>query len=181
MNASRPGSADRLAELRAEKEAWLQQQRQRPLPAWLESRRNRRALALAPLVTFVLGVVVAAAGDGLTGLALMLGVMVLGAVTTVLLRRVTRMLDAAPEALLDEREVSQRDRAYRRGFHLTTALLGALTLLAVLDDVWAEVSTGRLFREADWIHLMLVSSVAASMLPAAVLAWTWQAPLDLDD
>jgi len=175
-------SEQRRAALRAEMEARVQQQRQQPLPAWLAARGNRRALALVPAATFTVGVVAAAVDGETLGVLVMTVAAALGVGGILLLRRTTRMLDSAPDRLLDEREISERDRAYRRGFHLTLALLGVLMVLAVVDAFLTKTSTVRLFGGDGWIHLVLASFFTVSMLPAAALAWHWQAPADdLDD
>ncbi|WP_432537287.1 hypothetical protein [Kineococcus arenarius] len=175
-------SAQRRARLRAEMEARVQEQRRQPLPTWLATRTARRALALLPAATFALGVAAAVAGGGALT-ALLVGVTsVLGATGIVQLRRATRMLDNAPEGLLDEREISDRDHAYRRGFRLTLVLLGALVALAVLNGFLAQETDLELVGGVGWMALLFASSLTAGMLPAAALAWHWRAPADeVDD
>ncbi|WP_432509137.1 hypothetical protein [Kineococcus auxinigenes] len=175
------GSARRRERLRAEVEAHLQEQRQQPLPSWLATRTSRRTLALLPVVTFALGAAASVAGGGALT-ALLVGVTsILGSTGIVQLRRATRMLDNAPEGLLDEREISERDHAYRRGFRLTLVLLGALVALAVLNGFLAQETGVRLVGSVGWMAVLFASSLAASMLPAAALAWHWRAPVDEAD
>lgn len=180
MNTSRPTRAQRSAELRAGVQVHMQQQRQRPLPGWLAAPGRRRALALVPAVIFSVGVVAAVLADTL-GLLLMMLVAVLGMAGVLVLRRATQMLDAAPEGLLDEREISQRDRGYRDAFHLTLALLFVLWVLAVADGFLAKIGTTALLEGDGWIYLILASFFTIFTLPAAALTWRWQAPLDDQD
>ncbi|WP_432489430.1 hypothetical protein [Kineococcus sp. SYSU DK018] len=175
-------SAQRRARLRAEMEARVQEQRRQPLPAWLATRTTRRVLALLPVATFTLGVCAAVAGGG--ALTALLGgvTSLLGATGVVQLRRATRMLDNAPEGLLDEREISERDHAYRHGFRLTLVLLGALLALAVLNGFLAQETDVELVGSVGWMALLFASFLTAGMLPAAALAWNWCAPVDeVDD
>ncbi|WP_337062747.1 hypothetical protein [Kineococcus sp. G2] len=175
-------SAQRRARLRAEMQARVQEQRQQPLPPWLATRTARRALALLPALTFTLGVAAAVAGGGALTALLMGTTSIVGATGIVQLRRATRMLDTAPEDLLDERELSERDHAYRRGFRLTLVLLGALLTLAVLNGFLAQETDLELVGSVGWMALLFASSLAAGALPAAALAWHWRAPADeVDD
>ncbi|MGY1846079.1 hypothetical protein [Blastococcus sp. SYSU DS1021] len=180
MSTSRPTTAQRSAELRAAAQARMQQKRQRPLPGWLTAPGRRRALALVPAIIFTVGVVAAVLADTL-GLLLMMLVAVLGMAGVLVLRRATQMLDAAPEVLLDEREISQRDRGYRDAFHLTLAFLFVLWVLAIADGVATKTGTTGLFDGDGWIYLTLASFFTISTLPAAALTWRWQAPLDDQD
>lgn len=180
MNTSRPTRAQRSADMRAAAQAYMQRQRQRPLPGWLAVPGRRRALALVPAVIFTVGVVAALIADTL-GLLLMMLVAVLGMAGILVLRRATQMLDAAPEGLLDEREISQRDRGYRDAFHLTLALLFVLWLLAIADGFVAKIGVTGLFDGDGWIYLILASFFTVSTLPAAALTWRWQAPQDDQD
>lgn len=177
MNVSRPSSNERGADLRAEMEARVQQQRQRPMPSWLASHRRRRGLAMVPAATFALGVLAATLGDSGVGLVLMLLVTLCGAAGTLLLRRATQMLDAAPPGLLDEREITQRNQAYRRGHWLTLALVGVMWLLAAIDGFVVAGDTAPVLSGVGWVYLTLTALLTTSMLPAAALAWAWDMPL----
>lgn len=177
MNTSRPTRAQRGAELRAEVQVRTQQHRQRPLPGWLAAPGRRRALALVPAAIFLVGVVAAILADTL-GLLFMMLVAILGMAGILVLRRATQMLDAAPEALLDEREISQRDRGYRDAFHLTLTLLSVLWMLAFADGFLAKVGATGLLDGDGWIYLILASLFTTFTLPSAALTWRWQAPLD---
>ncbi|WP_432484099.1 hypothetical protein [Kineococcus esterisolvens] len=177
-----PASTERRAHLRAATQARLQEQRQQPLPAWLATRTARRALALLPMATFALGVLAATAGGGFNTAVLSAATSLLASYAIVALRRATRMLDNAPESLLDEREISDRDHAYRRGFRLTLLLLGALTVLTVLNSFLAQEAGVQLFESVGWMALIFASLLTATMLPAAALAWNWREPaLEPDD
>jgi hypothetical protein len=175
-----PTRTERRAHARAATQARLQEQRQQPLPAWLATRTARRALALLPVATFAIGVLAAAAGGGFPTAMISVAVALVSYALAVL-RRATRMLDNTPENLLDEREISDRDHAYRRGFRLTLVLLGALTLLAGFDSFLAEEAGVQLFDTMGWVVLLVASFLTATMLPAAALAWTWREPDDLDE
>lgn len=179
-----PTRTERRAHLRSATHARLQEQRQQPLPAWLATRTTRRALALLPAATFTLGALAATAAGGLNP-ALISVATALASYALAVLRRATQMLDNAPENLLDEREISDRDHAYRRGFRLTLLLLGALTLLAVLNRFLAQETGLQLFETVNWMVLLVASLLTATMLPAAALAWTWREPVlepdDLDE
>lgn len=179
MSTSRP-TAQRSAELRAAAQAHMQHQRQRPLPGWLAAPGRRRVLALVPAVIFAVGVVAAVLADTL-GLLLMMLVAVLGMAGVLVMRRATQMLDTAPEGLLDEREISQRDRGHRDAFPLTLALLFVLWMLAIADGFVAKIGTTGLFDGDGWIYLTLASFFTAFTLPSAALAWRWQAPQDDQD
>ena len=174
-------NAQRRAQLRTAMETRMQEKRQRPLPTWLASRSGRRTLSLVPAATFTVGVLAAAVGDTIAGAFLGLSVAILGASGILLLRRATLMLDTAPENLLDEREIGERDQAYRRGFQLTLTLLGTLMLLAALDAFLTKTTTTELFTGAGWITLTIASFLTVSMLPSAALAWNWSAPVDDPD
>ena len=179
MKASRSSNSQRTLEVRAEVQARVQQQRQRHLPAWLRTRSTQRLLALTPALTLALGVL-AATLDSSTGALLVLILATLcGAGGTILLRRITQMVDTAPLALLDEREIAQRHHGHQRAFLWGLILIGTLCALAVIDHTTA--STFQFFSDVGWIYLTLVAFVAASMLPAAALAWSWEAPQDLGD
>lgn len=175
------GSAQRRTQLRAHTEERLQEQRQQPLPPWLASRNARRTLALLPAATFSLGVLAATAGGGFNTAVLGGATSIVGSYGIGALRRATRMLDHAPENLLDEREISDRDHAYRRGFRLSLVLLGALTFLAVLNSFLAEEAGLQLFESVGWMALIFASLLTAAMLPAAALAWNWRDPVDEAD
>lgn len=184
MNLTRTTRTERRSHQRAASHARLQEQRQQPLPAWLATRTARRALALLPVVTFAFGVLAATAGGGFNTALISVGTG-LTSYALAVLRRATRMLDNTPEDLLDEREISDRDHAYRRGFRLTLLLLGAVTLLAVLNSFLAQEAEVQLIEPVGWMVLIVASLLTATMLPAAALAWTWREPVlesnDFDD
>lgn len=182
MNPTRTTRTERRSHQRAASHARLQEQRQQPLPAWLATRTARRTLALLPAATLALGALVAVTGGGDFNPALISVGTALGTYALTVLRRATRMLDDAPEDLLDEREISDRDHAYRRGFRLTLGLLGGLAVLAVLDNVLAQEAGVQLLQTKGWVVLLVASFLTATMLPAAALAWTWREPvLESDD
>lgn len=176
MKVSRPSNSQRNLEARAEMEARVQQRRQRPLPQWLSTSRNRRALALTPAVTFALGVLAAISGNGVVGLLLIFFVTLGGAVSTVLLRRASQLLDAAPLALLDEREIAQRNQSHQRAFQWVLTLVGVLWVLAIVEQITAN--TFQFLGDYGWVFLTLSALLSASMLPAALLAWNWKTPQD---
>lgn len=178
MNPSPHGSEPRGTDLRAQMEARIQHHRQRPVPLWLASRGRRRGLALIPAATFVLGVLAASFVPSGVGLVLLLLMSLSGAAGMMLLRRVTQLLDAAPPGLLDEREIPQRDQAYRRAHWLTLTLVGVMYLLAVVDVFMTGESDTPVLRGVGWILLTLTAGVTVSMLPAAALAWSWDVPPD---
>ncbi|NAZ81548.1 hypothetical protein GTR02_06925 [Kineococcus sp. R8] len=170
-----PIGTEYRAHRRAATHARLQEQRQQPLPAWLATRTARRALALLPAATFASGVLAATVGDFDLGLVACATAPVSYALTV--LRRATRMLGDAQENLLDEREISDRDHAYRRGFRLTLSLLGVLAVLAVLDNLLAQEAGVQLLKTSGWPVLVVATSLTATMLPAAALAWSWREPV----
>jgi len=175
------GNGERRAQRRVEAEARVREQRRQPLPPWLATRTARRALALLPVATFALGVVAATAGGGFTTAVIGGATSLLGSYGTAALRRATRMLDNAPQDLLDEREISDRDHAYRRGYRLTLLLLGALILLAVLNSFLAEEEGLQFIGSVGWMVLIFASFFTAAMLPAAASAWHWRDPVDEAD
>ncbi|WP_432570717.1 hypothetical protein [Kineococcus sp. SYSU DK005] len=169
---------ERRARRRADKTLDLQRQRREPLPRWLATRTSRRALALLPVLTLTLGVLAAVAGGGALTALLIGTTSVVGSCAIATLRRVSGMLDAAPEELLDEHELGERDRAYRRGFRLTLVLLGVLALLAVVDGALVQESGTHLIGSVGWMALTFAAFWTAGMLPAAALAWHWHTPAD---
>src|SRR5690349_17620263 len=122
-HATAANRAERVRRRRAEMESVLDTQRQRPLPAWLSSRRSRRALAMLPIPLLMCGLIAGTlrhqVGQGVVILALVWA----SAALMVLLRRATRLLDAMPDRLLDEREICERNDASRHAYRLVTALL----------------------------------------------------------
>ncbi|MEZ0166987.1 hypothetical protein AB2L27_19715 [Kineococcus sp. LSe6-4] len=156
---------------RTEQALDLQRRRGEPLPGWARTRTARRALALLPVLTLVLGVLAATAGGGALT-AVLLGVTsVVGSCAIATLRRVTGMLDGAPADLLDERELGDRDRAHRRGFRLTLVLLGVLVALAVGNGLLDQETGTPLIGSVGWMALLLTAFWTAGALPAAALAW----------
>lgn len=181
MNAPRSARTQRQLELRAEVEERVQQRRQQPTPSWLMIQRNRRALALMPAATLALGVLAAALAEDLRGVAIMMFVALAALIGTLMLRRATQMLDAAPSGLLDEREIEQRNRAHQLSHRFTLAVLGVLWLLAMLDSFLSRTADTELFGSEGWMILIVSAVFAVSMLPAAALAWNWQSVTDDSD
>jgi len=176
MSNSRPSSARSAGELRAAAQDRLQEQRQRRAPGWLASQGRRRAVALIPAAVFGLGVLAAAAGRwGYLFLVVAAG---LSLAAAVVLPKVTQQLASAPDGLLDERETSQRDRAYRQAFSWVLVLLGALWVLALTDGLVDRLTGTALFQDDGTVHLALATLLAAAALPTAVLTWTWRPPVD---
>ena len=180
MSTERPTTAERRAELRAQTDAHLAELRERPLPGWLASRRNRRALALLPAVTLACGLVAATSGDGPLLLVALPAVSLSAVVAILLLRRATRLLDSAPDRLLDEREVGVRDDAHRRAHHLVLGLLTGGWLLALADRVVERDGGAELVTGDGWIFLFITLLLVVSALPAAVLAWRYEEVGDED-
>lgn len=179
MKASRPSNSQRTLEVRADVETRVQQHRQRHLPAWLRKRSIQRFLALTPALILALGVLAATIDSRYGAMLVLILATLCGSACTILLRRITQMVDTAPLALLDEREIAQRHHGHQRAFLWVLILLGTLCALAVVD--YATADTFQFFSDVGWICLLLVAFCAASMLPAAALAWSWEAPQDLDD
>jgi len=159
----------------------VREERRQPLPPWLATRTARRALALLPVPTFALGVLAATAGGGFTTAMIGGTTALLGSYGTAALRRATRMLDSAPQTVLDEREISDRDHAYRRGFRLTLVLFAALILVAVLNSFLTQQAGLQLIGSVGWMVLIFASFFTAAMLPAAALAWHWRQPVEETD
>ncbi|MFG6444054.1 hypothetical protein ACFXQA_02160 [Microbacterium sp. P07] len=166
---SDPRKRERTAELRGEMDKRAADWRQRPQPAWMRPPTSRRVLALAPAVTFALGIAAALAAEEPVGVVLLMCALVIGAAGTVLLRRATHMLDNAPHAQLDEREISQRDRGFRAAFRVALGVVGMLWVLAVVDGFFA--SSFNLFGTNSWVFLTLAALVTVTMAPAAALLW----------
>jgi hypothetical protein len=159
--------------LRARADAALEQRRARPVPAWLTSRRNRRALALVPLAVLMVGIGAGVAPDGVLRAALEFSAIALGLAGTQL-RRVTRLLDAMPDRLLDEREIAERNDASRRAYHLATGTAGVLFLAAAASDVVFRVTGSALISAGGWVPALLGGFLAVTIIPSAVAAWRWK-------
>lgn len=172
---------EQLSRLTAEKDARLRRHRDRPLPPWLTSRGNRRAVAMLPLVPLACGLVAGTRPDSVLRSTLLAAVALSSVAGILVLRWVTRLLDAVPDRLLDEREIGERDRAYRRAHGLVVGLIGLLMVLAVADGVLSKVTGSPLIPGDGWIAVTISTMLVATMVPAAVLAWRWtDAPADLD-
>ena len=168
MNTQRTAQTSRLL---AEKDAQVQHYRQRPLPTWLADRRNRRAMALLPILPLLGGLFAGTLPDTLLRSALMTAVAVLSVASILLLRRSTRLLDAVPDRLLDEREIGERNVAYRRAHNLVFSLLGLVALMAIADGVVRKATDSPLIEGDGWISVTLTVMLVSYMIPAAVLAW----------
>ena len=173
--------AEQLRRMLAEKDARMQQLRHRTLPAWLARRGNRRAVALLPVVPLACGIYAGTLPDTVLRSALMASVAAVCVIGILLLRRVTRLLDAVPDRLLDEREIDERNRAYRRAHALVVGLLGLLAVLAVTDGTWRKVTGTALMSGDGWLPVTMTAMLVAGMIPAAVVAWRWEEPADDPD
>jgi hypothetical protein len=174
--------AARLSRMLAEKDARIRQHRERPLPAWLASRRSRRALALAPILPLAVGFYAGTLPDTILRSSLMAAVAVLSVALILLLRIGTRLLDSAPDRLLDEREISERNLAYRLAHGLVVALFSLLALMAIADGVVRKTADAALVDGDGWISITITAMLAGAMIPAAVLAWRHNEPHgDIED
>ena len=169
MSDSHSNANQRAAELRLERDRRLEAWRNQPVAAWLHQSAARRALAFAPAITIVLGIAAAVTSQETLGLVLLGLALVIGAAGTVLLRRASSLLDSAPPGMLDEREVAERNRAYRRAFQLALGIVGLLWLLAVIDGFLPVPN--RVLDGFAWVFLTLTAFVSMSMIPAAALLW----------
>jgi hypothetical protein len=179
--STNPSTTDRRAELRADMDARMRARLHGPLPAWLASRRNRRAVALLPPAVLACGLLTAVRPDDTVGTFLMLGTLLLGVSGILLLRRASRLLDAVPDRLLDEREIGERDAAYRRAHTVTVSMLALLWLFAIADGTVAKLTGAELVVGDNWIHVLLTAMLVATMTPAAVIAWQFTDPIDDND
>lgn len=182
MTRERTGTAERRAaqvrQMRAEMDARLQHKRERALPSWLANRRNRRAVALLPLLPLACGLYAGTRPDDILRSTL-LALVALGSVAGILLlRRATRLLDAVPDRLLDEREIGERNDAYRRAHALLVGLLALLTALAVADGTVLKLTGSPLIPGDGWLPVTMTAMLVGGMIPAAVVAWRWTEPSD---
>jgi drug/metabolite transporter (DMT)-like permease len=169
----------RAQELRAEMDARLQDQRNAPLPGWLAGRTRRRVLAvLPPAVVLACGLAAAARPDDTAGILLMLLTAVLAVAAILLLRRASRLLDAVPDRLLDEREIGERNAAHRTAHGVTVILFGLLAVVAIVDGLVTRSTGDRLIPGDNWIQVLITGMLVATMIPAAVITWRWS---DLSD
>jgi hypothetical protein len=166
MNSTAP-------DLRARVDAALQEHRARRVPGWLTRRRNRRALAVLPLAVLVLGVTAGVVPDGVPRAVLELSTVLAGLGTTPL-RRVTRLLDAMPDRLLDEREIAERNDAARRAYQLATGVVAALFLTAAVSDLLQHLAGSPLITAGGWVPVMVGALLTVTMIPSAVGAWRWE-------
>lgn len=128
----------------------------------LRTRRVRRGLVLAWLVTTALIAVAWPAGAiawvGLPGIAAWI-------VAFTLLRRSVRSLADLPEEFLDERQIAVRDRVYLHAYRIFS--LGVLLLLFAL-----AVVVDRYGLAYESVSGAMWLAIGTSMgLPSAVLAW----------
>ncbi|WP_157180903.1 hypothetical protein [Actinopolymorpha alba] len=138
--------------------------RTRPVPRWLASSTNRRALALLAAVPFTAGAVSAYLAPDSLATAAVQAAGAAGLLTGILvLRRATRELTEIPAADLDERELQERNQALGAAYVTLLACLLVVVLLAVAD--------GRLFDIASWEPLLLGTLGTAVLLPSAAAAW----------
>ncbi|MBG0567325.1 hypothetical protein [Actinoplanes aureus] len=170
--------AARMSRLVADKDARVQDHRQRPLPAWLAGRGTRRAIAVLPVLPLAGGLVAGTMADSLARTTVMVVVVTLCVGLLLLLRQASRMLDAVPDRMLDEREVGERDNAHRRAHALTVGLLTVLVLVAIADGVMRKTGGSSLIDGDGWINVTLTAMLVGAMMPAAVLTWRGSEPLD---
>ncbi|MEU4693990.1 hypothetical protein [Actinoplanes sp. NPDC023714] len=169
-------------ELRAEMDARIQQQREAPLPGWLASRPRRRLLAVVPPVAVLAcGIVTATRPDDTLGTVLLALTAVLAAAGILTLRRASRLLDAVPDRLLDEREIGERNAAHRVAHGVTVGLFAVLFLLAVADGLAGRSSGSELIPGDNWIQVMVTGMLVATMIPAAVITWRRPDPIGPED
>ncbi|WP_229071013.1 hypothetical protein [Actinoplanes sp. DH11] len=173
--------AAQLSRLLAEKDDQLRLHRERPLPGWLADRRSRRAAALLPVLPLAGGLFAGTLPDTVFRSTLMTAVAALSVAGILLLRRATRLLDAVPDRLLDEREITERNAAYRLSHNVVLALLSVLALMAVADGAMRKVADSALIEGDGWIPIMVTAVLVGTMIPAAVLAWRYTEPLDDTD
>jgi hypothetical protein len=169
-----------LNRLLAEKDARIRRHRDRPLPGWLASRRNRRIVALTPVLPLIAGFYAGTLPDDVPRSVLMAAVAVLSVAGILLLRTATRLLDSAPDRLLDEREISERNLAYRLAHGLVVVLISLLALMAIADGLVRKAGSGSLVDGDGWISITITAVLVGAMIPAAVLAWRHTEPLAED-
>ncbi|WP_104125860.1 hypothetical protein [Cryobacterium sp. Y57] len=179
MSDSHSSINRRAADLRVEMEDRFGDSRQRPIPAWIRRPTARVALTFTPAITFSLGVAAAFTAQDPLGLLLLGLALFSGATGTIFLRRATNMLDNAPETVLDERELAQRNRAFGRAFKLALAIIGILWVLAVVDQFLTGPT--HLLGGYSWTFMTLTALVTMSMVPAAVLLWSLGLASDHDE
>ena len=109
------------------------------------------------------------AGPGQGGLQLAVGLLALaGMVASILLFLSTYSFRAnAPDANIDEREVTERNRAYFRAYQ---ALVGVLLLSYIVAE-FLEKAYGWVPSRGVVANFLTVLIFAALTLPAAILAW----------
>jgi hypothetical protein len=135
-------------------------------------------MALLPVLPLVGGLYAGTMPDTLVRTGLMTAVVTVSVVGGLLLRPATRMLDVVPDRLLDEREVGERDNAYRRAHGLVVGLMVLLAMMAVADGTTRKVTGSPLVEGDGWIAITLTAMLVSTMMPAAVLAWRCEEPLD---
>lgn len=173
--------AAQLNRLLAEKDARMQLDRERPLPPWLASRRNRRIMAVFPVLPLAVGFYAGMLPDTMLRSALMMSGALLAMAGVMTLHRSTRLLNAVPDRLLDEREIGERNVAYRRSHNLVLALMGLLLAMAIADSTMRKIADAALVEGDGWIWITFTAMTVASMVPAAVQAWRYSEPLDDTD
>lgn len=158
------------------------------------SRSSRRRWTLAYALLLVLGGVLAAFPDAFLSLLgahardgdAQFAMLVTLGVVFGMLRRGTRRLTAFDHPQLDERDLSERDRAFRLAYPLLLAVLAlsAVALVAVLPDIErtgvlsrnstsivSSTEGGQLLTVQALLLLVLWGALWAVYLPTGILAW----------
>jgi hypothetical protein len=165
-------------------------------------RRNRRTLAVFPVLPLAVGFYAGTLPDSMLRSALMTTVAALSIVGILLLRTGTRLLDSVPDRSLDEREISEREisereisereiserdisereLAHRMSHGLVVTLISLLAAMAVADGVVRKTTAASLVDGDGWISITITAVLVGVMIPAAVLAWRHTGePVGTDD
>jgi hypothetical protein len=160
-------------------------------------RRNRRTLAVFPVLPLAVGFYAGTLPDSMLRSALMTTVAALSIAGILLLRTGTRLLDSVPDRSLDEREISEREisereisereisereLAHRMSHGLVVTLISLLAAMAVADGVVRKTTAASLVDGDGWISITITAVLVGVMIPAAVLAWRHTGdPVGTDD
>ncbi|TLF82558.1 hypothetical protein [Nocardia cyriacigeorgica] len=171
MTNATTGLLDRYQEYRVRR--WLVQEERTAgmLPGWRTQRRRRMLVVVVTATLIVLAVAGLLCAFGLTWAALLtLPAAVVFMISWVMLRIASNRQDHAPEEVLDELEIAERNKAHSAGLSLTQML--------TLPPLMFLIFSGAIVPEADAFRtayaggvMMLAALLAGGCAPAMILGW----------
>ncbi|WP_370011638.1 hypothetical protein [Nocardia cyriacigeorgica] len=171
MTNATTGLLDRYQEYRVRR--WLVQEERTAglLPGWRTRGRRRLLVVIVAVAVAVLAVagLLCAFGVNMAALATLPAAVVF-MIAWVMLRIASNRQDHAPEEVLDELEIAERNKAHSAGLSLTQML--------TLPPLLFLIFSGALLPEADSFRtayaggvMMLAALLAGGCAPAMILGW----------